>query len=301
MTRNQWLGFGAAAFGAGFIAILALRRRPAEGREERPELRAVKTREEENDRLIHSLVVLTAGTAYLVMASGRGRKAASDGHEVFVARYVDWSITTPLLLTSLGLGALGTPFRRWGLLLSLLFTDAYMIFTGYLADEEPRGSAMKWTWYGISGAAMAGVYYMLWGPLMEEARKTGPEAEDLYRRNLTFLSAVWAGYPVNWLMGPEGLALFDEDRSTGIYTGLDITAKVLFGLYSLSNTQEKAARELAGGRVPEHELRPSPASHVETWERGSPTEGDAAPEAKPEPKPRRTRGKARAKPDSETA
>jgi bacteriorhodopsin len=152
---------------------------------------------------------------------------------------------------------------------------------------------------------MTGVYYMLWGPLMEEARKTGPEAEALYRRNLTFLSAVWAGYPVNWLMGPEGLALFDEDRSTGIYTGLDITAKVLFGLYSLSNTQEKAAREFADGRVPEHEMRPSPASHVESWERGSPTEGDAAPEpepeAKPEPRPRRTRGKARAKPDSETA
>ena len=275
MNRNQWLGFGAAAFGAGFIAILALRRsqRSQEPREAQETL-AVKTREEENDKLIHSLVVLTAGTAYLTMASGRGRHQASDGHEVFWVRYVDWIITTPLLLTGLGLAALGTPFRRWGLLLGLLFTDAYMILTGYLADEEPRQSPMKWTWYGISSGAMAGVYYMLWGPLMEEARKTGPEAEDLYRRHLTFLSAVWAGYPVNWLVGPEGLDLIDEDASTGIYTGLDITAKILFGLYSLSNTQEKSARELTGGRVPEHELRPSPTAHVERWERGSSTEGE---------------------------
>ena len=40
----------------------------------------MKTREEKNDKLIHSLVVLTAGTAYLAMASGRGRHQASDGH-----------------------------------------------------------------------------------------------------------------------------------------------------------------------------------------------------------------------------
>ena len=160
------------------------------------------------------------------------------------------------------------------LLLSLLFTDAYMILTGYLADEEPRGSSMKWTWYGISSGATAGICYTLWGPLLDEARKSGPEAEGLYRRNLTFLSAVWAGYPVNWLVGPEGLDLIDEDSSTGIYTGPDITAKVLSGLYSLSNTQEKAARELADGRAPEHELRPSPTAHVERWERGGPGEGE---------------------------
>ncbi len=74
---------------------------------------------------------------------------------------------------------------------------------------------------------------------------------------------------MNFLVGPEALELIDDDTSTGIYTGLDITAKILFGLYSVSNTQEKAARALADGRVPEHELRPSAEAHHEVWEAGS--------------------------------
>ncbi len=170
MNRNQWLGFGAAAFAAGFVAILAMKRtgEPAEGGGE-----PAKTREEENDKLIHSLVVLTAGTAYLLMASGGGRKPKEEGRELFWMRYVDWSITTPMLLTSLGLTALGSPFRRWGLLLGTLFTDLYMSATGYLADEAPKGSPMKWTWYGVSTGAFVGLYYLLWGPLREESEKTG--------------------------------------------------------------------------------------------------------------------------------
>ncbi len=273
MTRNQWLGFGAAAFAVGFVALLAMGRGAdveggeATGRGDRRPA-PVKTREEENDKLIHSLVVLTAGTAYLLMASGGGRKPKEEGRELFWMRYVDWSITTPMLLTSLGLTALGSPFRRWGLLLGTLFTDLYMIATGYLADEAPKDSPMKWTWYGVSSGAFLGLYYLLWGPLREESEKTGEESADVYRRNLTFLSIVWAGYPINFLVGPEGLELIDDDTSTGIYTGLDITAKIMFGLYSLSNTQEKARAELASGGVPEHELRPSPRVHHEVWEPG---------------------------------
>jgi bacteriorhodopsin len=284
MTRNHWLGFGAAAFAVGFVAILALSRTTDdEGQDHaddsgRPRT-SVKTREEENDKLIHSLVVLTAGTAYLLMASGGGRKPKEEGRELFWMRYVDWSITTPLLLTSLGLTALGSPFRRWGLLLGTLFTDVYMIATGYLADEAPKNSPMKWTWYGVSSGAFVGLYYLLWGPMREESEKTGEEAADVYRRNLIFLSTVWAGYPINFLIGPEGLELIDDDTSTGIYTGLDITAKILFGLYSLSNTQQKAGRELQAGQVPEHELRPAETAHHEVWAAG-PSEGKAGRRAR---------------------
>jgi bacteriorhodopsin len=271
MTRNGWLGFGAAAFALGFVAILAIGNSPRRERKEAEEP-VPRTREEENDTLIHSLVVLTAGTAYLAMASGRGRIQKEDGHELFVARYIDWAITTPMLLTGLALTALGSPFRRWGLLNGLLFTDVYMIATGFLADREPRGSVMKWTWYGISSAAMVVIYAVLWGPLRAEAEKTSPENADLYRRNLIFLSTVWAGYPVNWLLGPEGLEVLDEDSSTAVYTGLDITSKILFGLYSLTNTEEVASGKLDRGEVPEHELRPAREVHHEVWAPG-PSDG----------------------------
>jgi bacteriorhodopsin len=119
---------------------------------------------------------------------------------------------------------------------------------------------------------MAAIYAVLWGPLRAEAEKTSPENAGLYRRNLVFLSTVWAGYPINWLLGPEGLEVLDEDSSTAVYTGLDITSKILFGLYSLTNTEEVASGKLDRGEVPEHELRPSREMHHEVWARG-PSDG----------------------------
>ncbi len=278
MDRNFWLAFGAAAFAAGFVAIAAMRRRRTEGERRRPPAMRLKTRDEENHKLIHAFVVLTAGTAYLVMASGGGRVRMPDGHELFYMRYIDWAITTPLLLLSLGLTALGTPFRRWGLLLGVMGVDLYMIVTGFFSDASPHGSMMKWLWYGISSGAFLGVYYMLWGPLREESRLTGEKSADLYFRHTAFLSAVWALYPLNFLLGPEGLDIIDTDTSTGGYTVLDITAKVLFGLYSLSDVQERATGDLDDGNVPEHELRPAPRAHHEVWEAGPPIR-EASPAA----------------------
>lgn len=278
MDRNFWLGFGAVAFAAGFVAIVAMRRRRTEEERRRPPAMRLKTRDEENHKLIHAFVVLTAGTAYLVMASGGGRTRMPDGHELFYMRYIDWAITTPLLLLGLGLTALGSPFRRWGLLLGLMGVDLYMIVTGFLSDASPRDSAMKWVWYGISSGAFLGLYYMLWGPLREEAERTGERSADLYFRHALFLSIVWAGYPLNFLAAPEGLDVIDEDTSTAIYTALDITAKILFGLYSLSDVQDRTAADLEDGNVPEHELRPAPQAHPEVWEAGPPIR-EAAPAA----------------------
>jgi bacteriorhodopsin len=276
--EERWFAFGAAAFAAGFVALMALRRRgPADGatsNQTRSGASALETREEENDRVIHSLVVAVAGSAYLLMGTGGGRKAAPD-HTTYWARYADWAITTPLLLLGLAAQALGKPTRRTALVSGLLATDLYMIGAGYLADKPARNDPMKWVWYTASSGAFLAIYYMLWGPLREEARRTGPEALSVYQRNTAFLSTVWAGYPLNFLAGPEGLGAIDEETSTAIYAGLDVTAKVLFGLYSLGNTQEKAARALAEGRVPEHELRPTPRAFHEAMEPGSPEEGEA--------------------------
>jgi bacteriorhodopsin len=275
MSEKKWFAIGAASFAAGFVTLLALRRRtnPA-GRGRRREEQALETREEENDRVIHSLVVAVAGSAYLLMGSGGGRKAAPD-HTTYWARYADWAITTPLLLLGLAAQALGKPTRRTALVGGLLATDLYMIATGYLADKPARSDPRKWIWYSMSSGAFIGLYYMLWGPLREEAERTGPEALDVYTRNATFLSLVWAGYPLNFVAGPEGAGLIDEESSTVVYAVLDVTAKVLFGLYSLGNTQEKAARALADGRVPEHELRPTTRAFQEAFEPGSPEEGEA--------------------------
>ena len=254
MDRTTWLWLGTLTFALGFIGLLAMgwRRR---------------TRDEESHWLIHLFVVLTAFTSYLIMASGGGR-LLTDGREVFFIRYVDWAVTTPLLLLGLSLTALHTPFRRWALVLGLLFTDVYMILTGLLADLSPSGSAIKWTWYLVSSGAFLFLYLCLWGAMQREAGKTGGLADNVYRRNLTFLSIVWAFYPFNFLFGPEGLKLLDPTASIAIYAVLDVAAKVIFGFYSFANTRARTTAELMEGEVPAHDLRPSPEAHHELWAPG---------------------------------
>lgn len=51
--------------------------------------------------------------------------------------------------------------------------------------------------------------------------------------------------------------------SVAIYAVLDITAKVLFGIFSFSNTQAKTTAEFNERSVPDHDLRPDPHVHHE--------------------------------------
>ncbi len=268
MTINNWLWLGFAGLATGAVILMAI------GWNRR-------TRDEENHYLIHVLVCLTAMASYLVMAFGSGVTHLSDGRDFYYARYVDWSITTPLLLLGLGLTALHTPFRRWALLLGILFTDVFMIVTGLFAGLSPTGSAAKWTWYLISSGAFVFIYYGLWLPLRAEAAKSGPRAAALYRTNTTLLSVLWLGYPLIFLLGDEGIRGIGPVTSAAAYTILDVVAKVGYGIVSWYGTRAKATADLAAGEIPEHDLRPAPAAYHQVEAVGNSPKRGGAPTAGP--------------------
>lgn len=248
MSDTAWFASGAIAFALGFVALLMMRRRGTAG-DGGGEPARERTREEENDRVIHALVVLIAGSAYLLMMSGGGQDRSAADHVTYWARYVDWGITTPLLLLGLALTALGERFRKTALVAGLIATDVYMIATGYLADRTVAGDPMKWAWFGLSTGAFLGLYWMVWGPLRREAAALDPERERHYVRNALFLSIIWAFYPFNFLAGPEGMGLITSHSSIAAYAVLDVIAKVAFGFYSLGNRHALVARAIAEGRM----------------------------------------------------
>ena len=250
MTINAWLWLGTAAMAFGSVVLLAM------GWNSR-------TRDEENHFLLHVLVCLTAMTSYLVMALGQGSIRLADGRDFYFARYLDWSITTPMLLTGLALTAMHTPFRRWAMLLGLLFTDIYMIVTGIFAGLSPAGSDQKWIWYVVSCGAFLFIYVALWGPIRGESNKTSEEAARLFKTNATILSLVWLCYPIVFLFGSEGTQAIDPVTTAAAYTILDIVAKVIYGIFSMVETKRKVTRELSAGLVPDHDLRPAPAAYHE--------------------------------------
>lgn len=248
-----WFGFVAMALGSVILLVMGWNRR---------------TRDEENHYLLHLFVTLAATASYLAMALGQGSITLADGREFYVARYIDWSITTPMLLTGLCLTALHAPFRRWALLLGLVFTDFYMIATGVIAGFSPTGSSAKWAWYLISSGAFLFIYIGLWGPMRAESEKSGPRAAKLFKTNATILSAVWFAYPVIFLLGSEGIKAIDATATAALYTIFDVIAKVVYGIFSMAATRTKVTEDLAAGEVPEHDLRPAPIAYHEVEAQG---------------------------------
>ena len=80
----------------------------------------------------HSAVPFIAATSYLAMALGVGNLFKIDGTITFVARYVDWSFTTPILLAGLVLTALHErKGEAAGFMVSIITLDVLMIVAAF--------------------------------------------------------------------------------------------------------------------------------------------------------------------------
>ena len=92
------------------------------------------------------------------MATGAGSTILDDGREFYYFRYIDWLITTPLLLLDLALLALARPGRNVGLIAGLIGLDVVMILTGLAAGSSTSDFGTT-VWFIFSLAALAGVLY----------------------------------------------------------------------------------------------------------------------------------------------
>ncbi len=226
MTVETWLWIGVIGMGFGSILLFL------------PTLKN-KSVSEEGDSIAHFIVPLIALTLYLLMALGHGSVLLPSGRTFYFGRFIDWSITTPILLLSLVYGAeKGHSVKRVALMAGLAGLDVYMIVTGLVAGwtSDPE---LKWEFYVLSCLAFVGIYGLLWGPFKRLAMAT-PEGSD-YVKKATVLSVIWFFYPVVFIIGQEGLRLWSPLVDAVLFTSLDLIAKVAYGLWAVS---------LAGKRDP---------------------------------------------------
>jgi bacteriorhodopsin len=228
-ATETWLWIGVAGMALSALVMLVQARR-------------ARTPLEESQSVNAFFVLLIAAGTYLAMALGQGSLTADDGRRVFVSRYVTWAFTTPLLLLGLATTALGTPMtRRKPIVYGMLGADVIMILTGLVAALSPSGSTEKWTWYLVSSGAFLAVLYLLWTTLRTESRVTGPDHARLYDRNLVFLTVVWLLYPVNFLLGNEGLFAYGGTETTAGYTILDLVSKAVYGFFAIAGVRRLVA------------------------------------------------------------
>lgn len=218
-TQQTLLWIGAAGMALGALAIAVLGR---------------GAREDDRHHFVASFFVCAlAACAYFAMANGQGVTEIGD-RTVYYARYIDWLLTTPLLL--LGLVLVGLPRSRAeegrernGLIASILGADVLMIVTGLLATLS-TSDGVRYAWYAISCVAFLGVLGLIYGPVMRGAQGQPREVAGLYRSLTLTLTGLWFVYPVLWLLGTEGIGALSLTAEIGIFAVVDLAAKVGFGL-----------------------------------------------------------------------
>jgi bacteriorhodopsin len=199
-----------------------------------------KTPPSQHHTLLHATVPFIAATAYLAMAFGIGTAIGGDGTATYFARYADWAVTTPILLSSLVLLAFherGKTGEVGGYLTSIIVLDVLMVATG-LISSLAQAELTKWIWYAWSCAAFLGVLYLLWGPLHAMAVERGSALGVAYSKNVSFLTVIWLLYPIVFLIGPEGLKIITDPASVWAILIMDVVAKVVYAFYAAANLQD---------------------------------------------------------------
>ena len=181
--------------------------------------------------LVAITIPVWSGLAYLAMANGLGTVEVA-GQTTYWARYVDWIVTTPLILVALFLTATHRLRERpYTLLAAIVAADVVMIACGAVGDFA-TGST-RTLFFLIGCAALVVVFWLAWGPLRKLAYRQGDDLGRIYVIVLTYLSACWIGYPMIWYLGPSGTGVIAQPVETILFVVLPVFSKVGFSILDL--------------------------------------------------------------------
>jgi len=197
----------------------------------KPELRPIAT--------YAAVITFVASIMYYVMKDvvqfPGGSITATEVDATLPLRYIDWLITTPLLLVSFALVvAMAGPLQK-GLLTKLIIADIIMIATGYLGEIGEPGSLGNYLFFTVSTLAWLYIVFVVFGVKL-------PGAEAHIQRAVTamkwFVIAGWAIYPIGTATqefielngGDAGLAI---GIAAIIYVIADVLNKVGFGVIAV--------------------------------------------------------------------
>lgn len=184
-----------------------------------------------------------------------GQFVPSDSPLQFRAgyRYVDWSVTVPLLMAEFlaVLGLVGAKARNArATLMALAFA---MIVTGFLGAEiygSNDNDTQRWIWGAISTVPYVLLYLMLI-PLVRRSMSEMSEPVSTSTRNaLILLLAVWGTYPLAYMV-----PLFFEGQNAQewavgrqiAFSVADVVAKVGFGSLIHKIAKMRTAEEVNEG------------------------------------------------------
>lgn len=223
------LGFVAMAAGAFYFFM--------ERGDLKPEHRTVGT--------YAAVIALIASIMYYVMKDvvmfPGGMIELANINATMPLRYIDWLLTTPLLLVEFGLIVKLAGGAKAGMVTRLVIADLIMIVTGYLGELGVAGSASNYIFFIIS--SLAWVYIVM--QVLRVDIASGPAyAQSAVKTMRWFVVLGWAIYPIGTaiqqFMGIGGADLTQAAAIAAvIYVVADVLNKVGFGIIAV-NAAKKA-------------------------------------------------------------
>jgi sensory rhodopsin len=229
------LGFVAMAAGTVWFVL--------ERNDLKPELRSVAT--------YAAVITFVAAILYYVMKDvvqfPGGAITADDVEATAPLRYIDWLITTPLLLIEFVLIVALAGAVKKGLLTKIVIADIIMIVTGYLGEMGEPGSVANVIYFVISSAAWIYIIFVI---LKINVAGAPDHVQSAVRIMRLFVIIGWAIYPIGTAL-QEFLEIGGADIAIAasvaacIYVVADVVNKVGFGIIAVNAAKKSSvARQL---------------------------------------------------------
>ena len=175
---------------------------------------------------ILAAITSIAAVSYTLTSFGIGT-IPIDGATFYVPRYVDWLLTTPLLILYMAL--LCKPGKRlYALLIGL---DIALILFGVAAIFTE--GALSLALFGAGTAAYLGLAYLLVVELPAKADFETDRVAMVFTKLRNVTVVLWTMYPIVWLLAPVGFGFLLPSTEMLVIIYLDIITKVGFAIFAL--------------------------------------------------------------------
>ena len=203
VTLVYWLAV--AMFGIGTVIVIALRT-------------AVGDSPHRTNLSYLALIPLAAGGAYATMALDIGLVSV-NGFTLNAPRYLDWAITTPLLIGFVGY-ATGSPRSQ---IAKSMSADLGMIIAG--VGAVVTDGAVRWVLFVVSSLLYLSLLWYLYRGFGQHLSGS-PTQLGLYTLLKNHIALLWLAYPLVWIASPKGLGIATAAGVSLIFAFLDVLAKV---------------------------------------------------------------------------
>ncbi len=189
------------------------------------------------------IITFIAAIMYWIMTDivGFFDRSAGEVGATMPYRYIDWLLTTPLLLVEFGLIVAIAGAATKGFVSRLVIADIIMIVTGYLGEVGMEGEVSTIVWFVISSLAWLYIVYAVFQVKLDGMPAYAASAVKIMRR---FVMFGWAIYPIGTAI-EEFMKLSGADVSAAVaiaaivYVIADVLNKVGFGMVAV-NAAKKA-------------------------------------------------------------